>query len=87
MDVFRHVVDIPPMLVGSNDPIVIDAEAIRARAADPFTTAHYARAGIPLQEYVTQMLETAHHKEGPVESATDAMLNTDLFPRDELRVR
>ena len=87
MDVFRHVVDIPPMLIGSNQPITIDADAIRARAEDPFTAAHYARAGIPLQQYVTQILETAHHRERPVVSATDAMLNTDLFPRDELRVR
>ena len=87
MDVFQHVVEISPMLIGSNQPIAIDAEAIRARAENPFTTMHYARAGIPLQKYVTQMLGTAHHTERPVVSATEALFNTDLFPRDELRVR
>jgi spermidine synthase len=87
MNVFRHVVAIPPMLIGSNEPIVIDANAIRTRAEDPFTAAHYARAGIPLQAYVTQIQETAHHRETAAASPVDAMLNTDLFPRDELRVK
>lgn len=83
--VFGHVVEVPPMLIGSNEPIAFRAETVRQRAAHPQTVQHYRRAGIDLEAHLEQMLATIRHREPPPAPAVPAMMNTDLFPRDELR--
>lgn len=87
--VFPHVADVPPMLIGSNDPIAFDADAVRARAHRPETVAHYASAGIELETHLEQFLTTFRHRSqgGSIEAFNESALNTDLFPRDELRAR
>ena len=60
---------------------------IRARAREPRTAEHYRRAGIDLEVHVEQMLESFHRRPRAAAPLADAMLNTDLFPRDELRAR
>lgn len=89
VSVFPHVVEVPPMLIGSNEPIVIDEDDIRERAAHLDTVAHYARAGIDLETHVDRMLATIRHvQQGHArEDLPAAELNTDLFPRDELQTR
>jgi spermidine synthase len=86
-EVFAHVAEIPPMLIGSNTAIAFDADAIRARANHPQTAEHYRRAGIDLEMHLDQMIASFRQSTRPAEPATDGMLNTDLFPRDELRAR
>ena len=86
--VFPHVADVSPMLIGSNQPIAFDPAVVRGRAERPETAAHYARAGIELTVHLEQMLSTFRHRQqGTVAHPADQRLvNTDLFPRDELRV-
>jgi predicted membrane-bound spermidine synthase len=86
-DVFPHVAVIEPMLIGSNEPIVLDADAVRERAQEPRTVDHYRRAGIDLDEHVRTFLRTFRNPPQPSSPAPDELLNTDLFPRDELRAR
>jgi spermidine synthase len=84
--VFVHVAEIPPMLIGSNTSIAFDPDAIRARARVPQTVEHYRRAGIDLELHLNQMLASFHAWPEPRGLSPGARLNTDLFPRDELRV-
>ena len=82
--VFPYVVALPEFLIGSNEPIVIDREAVLARLRDPRARAHYARAGISVDELVAaHLVELARYTpEFDRRMLTD--FNTDLFPRDEL---
>ena len=75
------------MLVGSNEPIVLHADAIRARARVAQTAEHYSRAGIDLSDHVENMLRSFQLRPSPSASPAAEMMNTDLFPRDELRTR
>jgi len=83
--VFPYVASVEPMLIGSNDPIVFDAAAVRARAQVPSTVAHYERAGIALAEHVEDLVRSFQLRPRPSRPVNDHLLNTDLFPRDELR--
>lgn len=85
--VFPHVVEIKPMLIGSNEPIVLDADAVRARARDPRTSEHYRRVGIDLEQQVERLLRTMRRRDARDGASDTAQLNTDLFPRDELRLQ
>jgi predicted membrane-bound spermidine synthase len=84
--VFPHVVQVEPMLLGSNEPIVIDKEAIRARAARPEIKSYYLRAGIDITPVVEEMLAAVKVVDKGTPAPASAH-NTDLFPRDELYVR
>lgn len=86
--VFPHVAEVTPMLIGSSTPIAFDEGTIRARAAHPETAGHYARAGIDLARHVEQFVGSFRHlAQGVIRAPGDRLVNTDLFPRDELRVR
>jgi spermidine synthase len=84
LSVFPHVVEISPMIVGSNDPIEFDAEVIRARAASAWTEAYYRHAGIDLRGNVDRFL-TTFKRFAPLTAPHVHSINTDLFPRDELQ--
>jgi predicted membrane-bound spermidine synthase len=86
-DVFPYVAAVEPMLIGSNEPIVLDADAVRARARVVSTAEHYRRAGIDLDSHVQTLLGTFQLRPRPSAPPAAEMLNTDLFPRDELRSR
>ncbi|MGE3511033.1 MAG: fused MFS/spermidine synthase [Vicinamibacterales bacterium] len=86
--VFPYVAEVSPMLIGSRAPIAFDPDAIRRRAARPETQVHYARAGIDLMASVEQLVTSFVHlnRGTPVAAPSEDRVNTDLFPRDELRV-
>lgn len=83
--VFPHVASVLPMLLGSNTPIVFDGAAITDRASDPHVQAHFGRAGLSLGEQLEKLLSTFEHRQPRQTPPDGSMLNTDLFPRDELR--
>ncbi len=70
--------------IGSNEPIVIDWEAVKSRASEPYTQAHFARAGIDINALVAEYEGTFHLGVPTTEGATE--VNTDLFPRDEFNL-
>jgi hypothetical protein len=76
--VFPHVVDFDSILVGSNDPIVIDLPTWIARLHDSRTTSYLGRE-------VTFSVSYLIHRSKRVgwPSYPAAGLNYDLFPRDE----
>ncbi|HEX6812750.1 MAG TPA: MFS transporter [Planctomycetota bacterium] len=84
LSVFPHVVHVPPMYIGSNEPIVFDPDAVRTRAASDAVRSYYARAGIDIGPMVEELLENFRHVPRPDGPPPDSLLNTDLFPRDEL---
>ena len=71
------------MVIGSNDPIVIDWEAVQARASQPFTHAHFGRAGIDLDALVASYEGKFVVVNG---KGATGEINTDLFPRDEFTI-
>jgi spermidine synthase len=82
--VFPHVVALPEFLIGSNEPISVDRQAVVARLRDPRARAHYARAGIPADELVAAHLVELARYTPEFDRGTLTDFNTDLFPRDEL---
>lgn len=82
--VFPYVVAFPEILIGSNEPIAIDREAVLARLRDPRARDHYARASIPVDDLIaTYFVELARYTPD-FDRRTLTDFNTDLFPRDEL---
>jgi len=82
--VFPHVVVLPEILLGSNDPLVLDREAIAARLRETRVRDHYARAGVDVDQILaTYLVELARYTPDFDRSAL-VDINTDLFPRDEL---
>lgn len=81
--VFPYVTRIDPVLLGSNQPIVLSREKILKLLAEPATDAHLAAARIDRAElrkwFEEKQLEPLN--EGKVAPA--AAPNTDFFPRDE----
>jgi predicted membrane-bound spermidine synthase len=80
---FPHVVSMPGILVGSNQPIGIDRAAINARLAEPVAREHFARAGIDIERLLAGYLvnQTIYAPDSPRDQLTD--IDTDLFPKDE----
>jgi predicted membrane-bound spermidine synthase len=78
---FPHVVAMPGILVGSNDPIPLDRAAIAARIAD--AADHFGRAGIDIARLLDGYLSNpiVYGPDYPRQQLAD--INTDLFPRDE----
>jgi spermidine synthase len=82
--VFPYVLVLPDILIGSNEPIVLDREAVFARLRDPRARAHYARAGIAAEALATAYLVEVARYTPDFDRSTLQDFNTDLFPRDEL---
>jgi spermidine synthase len=80
---FPHVVAMPGILVGSNQPIAIDRAAISARLAEPAAREHFARAGIDIERLLDGYLSNpiVYGPDYPREQLAD--IDTDLFPKDE----
>jgi spermidine synthase len=87
LSVFPHVVQVDPMLIGSNEPIAFDPEVVRARGASEPVRAWFTRAGIDVVPMVEEMLKHLRPTPRLAGPPPDSLLNTDLFPRDELRAR
>jgi hypothetical protein len=81
--VFPYVVALPDILIGSNEPIVFDRDAVLARLRDPRVQAYYARASIPVDAIVAMHLIELARYTPDFDRGTLTDFNTDLFPRDE----
>ena len=84
--VFPHVAYCNQLvLIGSNQPIVLNWEQINQRAASAFSQRHYGRSGID----VGALLARYRPDLTGLPALTDipADINTDLFPKDEYTVR
>lgn len=78
---FPHVVMIDDwILIGSNEPIVIDEDAALARARSPEVQAYFRDAGVDAEALLTTALKKITVL-GPI--SADADMNSDLFPKDE----
>lgn len=81
---FPHVKAFENILVGSNEPIAFDREAVWARVRSPFTAAHFERAGIAIEALLAGVLGPEPRSFGPrFDRAGLDDLNSDLDPRDE----
>lgn len=84
LKVFPHVLSFGSIVLGSNEPIVFDRDALRARLADPDVRRHYMAAGIPIGPLLAPYLDSRPGVYGPeFDRSTLADVNTDLFPKDE----
>jgi len=82
--VFPYVVQVPGILLGSNEPFDIDPASIAARLADPRIREHYRRAGIDIAGLIMPYVDPAPTRIGPdFDRSRLVDVNTDLFPKDE----
>ncbi|GAB3990531.1 fused MFS/spermidine synthase [Spirosoma daeguense] len=73
------------VLIGSNQPIKLDWNAIEQRAKSDFSRGHYNRSGID----IWSLLDHYRHDTRllPRNTAITGEINTDLFPKDEYSIR
>lgn len=84
-EVFPYMLHVDGLLViGSNAPIVLDIEQVKARLKDPFVEEHFEPSGIDAASLVVPALE----RSVPLTPARSprSEVNTDLFPRDEFHM-
>jgi predicted membrane-bound spermidine synthase len=87
VSVFPHVLALPHILIGSNQPVPWDADTLRLRLGHLEHRHHFAMAGIELPRMLAPYLDpqTPRIVIGPEsDRASLSVPNTDLFPRDEL---
>ena len=87
--VFPHVLSLPHVLIGSNEPIPWDADTLRLRLNHLEVRHHFASAGVNIPELLGPFLDpsTPARLYGPDFDRTALKdINTDLFPRDELEL-
>jgi hypothetical protein len=86
MKVFPYVLSLPDILIGSNQPIVFDREAINARLSDSRVRDHYAKTGVDITTLLSTYLQSPilYGPEHPRDKTAET--NTDLFPRDEFDI-
>ena len=81
---FPHVLQFGDTMVGSNERIPYDPDALRARMSDPFTRSRFARASIDLESLLGPALNHPPIVTGPEADRSGLVeIDTDLFPRDE----
>src|SRR5262249_23491336 len=81
--VFPHVLELRDVMLGSNEPIVIDRPAIAARLAAPDVQLHYEGAATHIKRIIDYYLQPPLAY-GPDYVRTGLTpINTDLDPRDE----
>jgi spermidine synthase len=81
---FPHALQFGDTMVGSNEPIPYDPDALRTRMADPFTQWRFTRAGIDLETLMGPALNHPPVVTGPEADRSGLVdIDTDLFPRDE----
>ncbi|MCY7356901.1 MAG: fused MFS/spermidine synthase [Rudanella sp.] len=84
--VFPYIVYVDDLvLIGSNQPITVDWNAIQQRANTPFSQAHYGSAGINLWGLLAKY--QSHTRGLAGNQPVGKEINTDLFPKDEYSIR
>jgi spermidine synthase len=87
VSVFPHVLSYGDIVLGSNQPIAFDAEAVRRRLEDPRVRVYYGRAVVDIVQLLKPYLDRAPRTFGPDDDRSHlADINTDLFPKDEFSV-
>ena len=81
---FPHVMSYDGVLIGSNEPIRIDPQAIEERLDDPETARHYARLGLDIKGLLRPLFSSAISPDRHDVDLAD--INTDLYPRDEFGI-
>jgi len=87
--VFPHVLSLPHILIGSNEPIPWDGDALRHRLNHLELRHHFSSAGVDLPGLLEPFLDprTPVRRYTPeYDRSTLTDINTDLFPRDELEL-
>lgn len=83
--VFPHVLDLGPILIGSNTPVDTDRSKIELRLADFEIRHHYRAAGIEITAHLMPLLRSGlarFVRDGP-SSPAGRDINTDLRAKDE----
>lgn len=84
LSVFPHAISYGHLLLGSNQPIVIDATAVRQRLHAPVVRDYFLRSGVDVAPLIEPYLSGNPRIYGPDDPRPDASdINSDLFPRDE----
>lgn len=84
LSVFPHVVSYGHLLLGSNQAIRVDADAIRQRLQSPAVRDYYLGSGVDIEPLLEPYLSGPSTVYGPDRApSSDVDINTDLFPRDE----
>ncbi len=86
--VFPYVLYGGDVLVGSAQPITLNPELILKRLQDPHVLKHFAGTGVEIDQLIGDFLQNDFKEYTPGPNRlwlTDT--NTDLFPKDELRVQ
>ena len=87
LQVFSHVIVVDGIALGSEQPILVEPDAILRRLADPFTAEYYGRVGGDLQPLIRNLVAGEFRRFSPeTERPATGDLNSDLFPRDEYMV-
>jgi predicted membrane-bound spermidine synthase len=87
LQVFSHVIVVDGIAIGSEQPILVEPEAILRKLADPFTAEYYGRVGGDLLPLVSNLIAGEFRRYSPeTERPGKGDLNSDLFPRDEYMV-
>jgi spermidine synthase len=81
--VFPHVVGLPEMLLGSNEPIALEPARIRAQLASDEVRRYYDRAGTNIERLVLNYVERPVIYAPATPRPAPADINRDLRPRDE----
>lgn len=85
--VFPHVLSLPHVLIGSNEPIPWDEDALRLRLHHLEVRHHFAEADVHIPDLLGTFLApgtVVRTYDPEFDRSTLTDINTDLFPRDEL---
>ena len=84
INVFPYVLDYGDIVIGSREPIVFDAAAIRERLTDRGVGGRYAESGVDILALLAPYLDRRPQFYTPADDRSNQRdVNTDLFPKDE----
>jgi len=81
--VFPHAVVKGSAMIGSDRPVDVSDERLKARLAEPRVAAYLAAAGLDAAEYARWIDDAVPRVYGPEDPRPAMEVNTDLRPRDE----
>lgn len=84
LSVFPYAAQHEEVLLGSNQPITLDVDALRRRLDERAIRAGFAAAGIDIVQAMTPYLDGSWRLYRPGDPRPAGDRNTDLHPRDEL---
>jgi spermidine synthase len=85
--VFPHVLILPGILIGSNDPIPFEQSHVLQRANRPDVLQYYRAAGVDILPILQARTDSVRRVTPDFDRRTIGDYNTDLYPRDEYDLR